>query len=122
MTPQSLPMLIEEVRSKCTLPRKLYPDVPEEIAQQALSHFRDLFEVRNASVIPRMNELFVFWSEATDGIKNISDNSLGLERMRGILGLDASVQPGRLLDLTCQALEKSKPAEKKEDSEVPESN
>jgi hypothetical protein len=67
MTSQSLPLLLEEIRSKCSLPRKLYPDIPDELAQKALSQFRDLFEVRSASVIPKMNEIYVFWSEATDG-------------------------------------------------------
>jgi hypothetical protein len=68
MTSQSIPLLIEELRVKCAEPRKLFPDIPEELAQKALAHFRDLFEVRDyAAVIPRMNELFVFWSEVSNG-------------------------------------------------------
>ena len=38
------------------------------MSQQAINHFRDLFEVRSASgVIPKMNEIYVFWAEVNAG-------------------------------------------------------
>jgi hypothetical protein len=47
---------------------KLY-DVPVDVAQQAVSHFRNLFELASVNtVIPKMNDLFVFYAEVNDGI------------------------------------------------------
>jgi hypothetical protein len=46
---------------------KLY-DVPTDIAQQAISHFKNLFELPSTTtVIPKMNDLFVFYAEVNDG-------------------------------------------------------
>jgi hypothetical protein len=39
------------------------------MSQQAVNHFRDLFEVRSSSgVIPKMNEIYVFWAEVNAGM------------------------------------------------------
>jgi hypothetical protein len=39
-----------------------------DLVQQAVQHFRDLFEVRSTSnLLPKMNEIYVFWAEVTAG-------------------------------------------------------
>jgi hypothetical protein len=50
-------------------PSKLYAHVPADAAQQAVDHFRNLFELSSSSaVLPKMNDLFVFWAEVNDGM------------------------------------------------------
>lgn len=67
-----------------------------DAAQQAVHHFRDLFEIRSsAAVIPKMNDLFVFWAEVT----------AGLGRLKEALSLDDAAQPGRILVHAADALE-----------------
>jgi hypothetical protein len=59
---------------------KLY-DVPVDVAQQAVSHFRNLFELPSANtVIPKMNDLFVFYAEVNDG-DGVSSRASSIERI-----------------------------------------
>jgi hypothetical protein len=47
---------------------RLYDNVPIDTAQQAISHFRNLFELTSINaVLPKMNDLFVFNAEVNDG-------------------------------------------------------
>ncbi|KAI8816230.1 uncharacterized protein EV422DRAFT_299300 [Fimicolochytrium jonesii] len=66
-----------------------------ETMQRDLNHFRDLFEVPpNDAVVPRMNDLYVFSAEVAQG----------LDRLQDLLGLESSVQRGRVLSHAVEAL------------------
>ncbi|TPX65088.1 hypothetical protein SpCBS45565_g05415 [Spizellomyces sp. 'palustris'] len=59
-----------------------------DAAYLAVNHFRDLFELRpTEDVQAKMNDLYVFYAEV----------QAGLGRLRDTLGLDHSIQPGRVL-------------------------
>lgn len=61
-----------------------------------LTHFEALFNVQtSAQTIAKMNELYVFWAEANDG----------LMRLRRALKLDRYVQAGRVLIHASEAIE-----------------
>ena len=43
-------------------------------ALNAISHFRDLFEIRSsAGVLPKMNDLYVFWAEVNAGLGKLKE-------------------------------------------------
>ena len=95
----SLALCREELKQTRTSPKALYADIPADAAQQAVGHFRDLFEIKSATgVLPRMNDLYVFWAEVNDGLSKIQQ----------LLEIDQHVQPGRVLIHALEALEKSR--------------
>lgn len=64
----SLQQCLAEISKQSKSSPKPQNELSTDMAQQAVAHFRNLFELRDASsVLPRMNDLFVFCAEVEDG-------------------------------------------------------
>ncbi|KAI8922812.1 DNA polymerase family B-domain-containing protein [Entophlyctis helioformis] len=77
-----------------------YPNMPVDIAQQAASHFCQLYSLSMQSptaMISQMNTLFVFQKEVEDG----------LDRLRSALNVEGSLRPGSVLARAAKIIEES---------------